>query len=82
MRKINAAKRSPGSAPEILVVTRDEALRLGLSAELSAQGLGVRCLNDIGALKSALAARLPSFLISTRRSNRLGKSSAICAAIP
>lgn len=51
------------SAPEILVVTRDEALRRGLSVELSAQGLGVRWLDDMGALKGALAARLPGFLI-------------------
>lgn len=51
------------SAPEVLVVTRDEVLRQGLGVELSAQGLGVRWLDDIADLKSALAARLPSFLI-------------------
>lgn len=58
-----AAGLALDSTPEILVVTRDEALRRGLSAELSAHGLGVRWLDDMGALKSALAARLPSFLI-------------------
>ncbi|MDD5302245.1 MAG: winged helix-turn-helix domain-containing protein [Elusimicrobia bacterium] len=47
----------------MLVVTRDEALRRGLSVELLAQGLGVRWLDDIAALRSALAARLPGFLI-------------------
>lgn len=50
-------------APEILVVTRDEALRRGLSVELSAQGLRARWLDDIADLKGVLSARLPGFLI-------------------
>lgn len=58
-----ARKASRACVPEILVVSRDEALRHGLSAELAAHGLGVRWLADIADLQGALAKNRPCFLI-------------------